>query len=75
MQLAEMFPDEEAARRWFESRIWPDGRHCPRCKSTRAREVKAAKPKPYWCTDCRKYFSVRVGTVMEASRLPLRKWV
>ena len=75
MQLAEMFPDEEAARRWFESRIWPDGRHCPRCKSTRTREVKAAKPMPYWCTDCRKYFSVRVGTVMEASRLPLRKWV
>lgn len=75
MQLAEMFPDEEAARRWFESRIWPDGRHCPRCKSARTREVKAAKPMPYWCTDCRKYFSVRVGTVMEASRLPLRKWV
>ena len=75
MQLAEMFPDEEAARRWFESRIWPDGRHCPRCKSTCTREVKAAKPMPYWCTDCRKYFSVRVGTVMEASRLPLRKWV
>ena len=30
---------------------------------------------PYWCTDCRKYFSVKVGTPMESSKLPLRKWV
>ncbi len=75
MQLADMFPDEEAARTWFESRIWPDGRHCPRCKGARTREVKNEKPMPYWCTDCRKYFSVRTGTVMEESRLPLRKWV
>ena len=33
------------------------------------------KPMPYWCTDCRKYFSVKVGTPMESSKLPLRKWV
>ncbi len=73
MQLADMFPDEEAARKWFEARIWPDGRHCPRCKSTRTREASHAKM-PYWCTDCRSYFSVKVGTVMQASKLPLRKW-
>ena len=30
---------------------------------------------PYWCTDCRKYFSVKVGTPMESSKLPLRKWL
>ena len=30
---------------------------------------------PYWCTDCRSYFSVKTGTPMECSRLPLRKWV
>ena len=29
---------------------------------------------PYWCTDCRSYFSVRTGTALECSRLPLRKW-
>ena len=74
LQLAELFPDEESAREWFESRIWPDGRCCPRCKGTRTREASHAKM-PYWCTDCRKYFSVRVGTVMESSKLPYRKWV
>ncbi len=29
---------------------------------------------PYWCTDCRSYFSVKTGTVMQSSKLPLRKW-
>ncbi len=43
MELADMFPDEEAARKWFEARIWPDGRHCPRCKSTRTCEASHAK--------------------------------
>ena len=33
-----------------------------------------AKPMPYWCSDCRSYFSVRTGTVIAHSRVPLRKW-
>ena len=74
MELADMFPDNEAARQWFEKRIWPDGRHCPRCKGKRTREA-SHKTMPYWCTDCRKYFSVQIGTVMEASNLSYRDWV
>ena len=30
VQLCDMFPTEESAREWFESRIWADGRYCPR---------------------------------------------
>ena len=30
---------------------------------------------PYWCSDCRSYFSVKIGTVLESSKIPLRKWV
>ena len=73
-QLFEMFPDEDAARAWFEDAIWPNGRACGRCGSVRTREASHAKM-PYWCTDCRSYFSVKVGTVMESSKLSLRKWV
>ena len=29
---------------------------------------------PYWCTDCRSYFSVRTGTALERSKVSLRKW-
>ena len=75
MQLGEMFPDEAAARTWFEENRWPDGRHCPRCGSCETRDVPKAKPMPYWCSDCASYFSVRTGSALEHSRLPLRKWV
>ena len=74
VQLADMFPDEAAATAWFESQVWPSGRHCPRCGSINTSEASHAKM-PYWCTDCRSYFSVKAGTVMEGSKLPLRKWV
>ncbi len=74
IDLFEMFPDEDAARQWFESVRWPDGRACARCGSVRTSEIPNAKPMPYRCKDCRSYFSVKVGTVMESSNLPLRKW-
>ena len=75
VELMDMFPTEDAAVAWFESVIWPDGeRHCGKCGSTRTREVQNAKPMPYWCTDCRSYFSVRTGTPIARSNVPLRKW-
>ncbi len=74
IQLSEMFPTEDSARQWFESRIWGNERHCPRCGSDKTVESKHAKM-PYWCTEGRHYFSVKTGTVMESSKLPLRKWV
>ena len=75
LQLARMFPDENAAREWFESIIWPDGvRGCPHCGSIDTHECSHAKM-PYRCRDCRKYFSVKTGTVMAGSPLPLLKWL
>ena len=75
LQLADMFPDEAAARDWFERILWPtDDRPCPRCGSVDTYAAKHAKM-PYRCRDCKSYFSVKTGTVMEGSKLPLRKWV
>ena len=73
IELADMFPDEESAVAWFESYVWPTGRHCPRCGSCET--IKAHGDMPYWCPPCRRYFSVRVGTAMERTKVPLRKWV
>lgn len=73
IELARMFPNEEAAVKWFESAVWPDGRCCSKCGSVRTTEA-SHKTMPYWCSDCRSYFSVRTGTVMERSKLPLQKW-
>ena len=75
VESMDMFPTDEAATAWFESVVWPDGeRHCGKCGSVRTREVPNAKPMPYWCTDCRSYFSVRTGTPIARSNVPLRKW-
>ena len=68
------FPDEKSARVWFEGIRWSAGRVCPSCFSLDTQPVPQAKPMPYRCRDCRKYFSVRIGTVMQSSRLPLRTW-
>ena len=76
VELIGMFPDEPSARRWFEETRWPNGeRYCPHCGSMdRVQEVPNEKPMPYRCGDCRKYFSVRTGTAMERSHIPLHKW-
>ena len=74
VQLMEMFPGEREATAWFESLVWPDVRGCGHCGSIKTREVPNGKPMPYWCTDCRHYFSVRTGTAISHSKVPLRKW-
>ena len=75
VELMNMFPTEETAAQWFERQVWPTGRCCGHCGSVNTREVPKAKPMPYWCTDCRSYFSVRTGTVLAHSKVSLRKWV
>ena len=74
IQVMDMFPDEAAATRWFESHMWATGRCCGKCGSLNTHEVANAKPMPYRCRDCRGYFSVRTGTALERSKVPLRKW-
>ena len=74
IELMNMFPTEQAATEWFESVLWAGGRCCGKCGSVETREVPNAKPMPYWCTDCRSYFSVRTGTAIARSNVPLRKW-
>ena len=74
LELAQKFPDEKSARKWLEGILWPEGRFCPNCKSKNTHECSHAKM-PYRCRDCRRYFSVRTGTVMSGSPIPLLKWV
>ena len=75
VQLMDMFPNEEAATLWFEDAIWHGERCCGHCGSLRTSEVPNGKPMPYWCTDCRSYFSIRTSTPIAHSKIALRKWV
>ena len=74
-----IFNDDEAARDHLETLLWPNGPVCPRCGISGDRitrlQGKSTRPGVYKCKDCRKPFSVAVGTVMERSHIPLSKWV
>ena len=74
IELMDMFPSEEAAVLWFEGILWGGHRACGHCGAMNTREVPNARPMPYWCPDCRSYFSVRTGTALARSNVPLRKW-
>lgn len=71
--LMDRFPTDEAARVWFESVIWPDGRRCGHCGSVDTFEAKH-RSMPYRCRDCSSYFSVKTGTAISSSKIGLRKW-
>ena len=73
LELAQMFPDEDAARVFFEGIMWADGRRCPNCGSDNTHEASHAKM-PYRCRACKSYFGVKTGTVMAKSPLPLQTW-
>lgn len=75
VELIDHFPDDAVARAWFEGIRWATGRVCPYCASPKTKPIPNEKPMPYHCRSCRKYFSVKTGTVMQASNLSLRKWV
>ena len=69
-------PDEEAAIAFVEERIWSDTPWCPRCgRDDTAYRVKNGKPMSHRCRACKMYFSVRTGTVMEKTNLPIRTWL
>lgn len=74
--LFERFPSDAAAERWFVKVRWPDGPYCPHCGSFNVLSGAKHATMPYRCREkeCRKRFSVRTGTVMEASNIGYRKW-
>ena len=74
-QFFKQFPDEASASKYFEDRRWGGTPVCGHCGSINIAECKNQKPMPYRCRECRKHFSVRTGTVLAESRLPLHKWL
>lgn len=72
-ELFQMIPDQEAARTYLENRLWPNGPRCPVCGT--GDRVTPRKGGFYRCNPCKEDFTVRTGTVMERSHIPLHKWV
>jgi transposase-like protein len=75
---AKAFQDEAAAHAWVEARVWPDGPICPHCGAVDRigkLQGKSTRIGTYKCYQCRKPFTVKVGTVFEDSHVPMRFWL
>ena len=78
MTLAEASKlDETGAREYLEGLRWANGRTCCHCGSARsfAMNGKSTRAGLYKCSDCRKPFTVTVGTIFQGSHIGLREWV
>ena len=73
MELFQKFPDNKTAEKWFESRIWKNGRKCPKCGSPET-SISAHRKMPYRCVSCKQFFSVKFGTVMQQSKISYQHW-
>ena len=74
IEVVNTFQDEESAEQFFIGARWPDGIACPKCGSVSIYKCTNRKPMPFRCDDCHKYFSVKSGSLMHGSPLPLSKW-
>ena len=72
-QLFKLFPDNESARVYLEARLWPSGPRCPVCAGLD--RITTRRDGYYRCNKCAEDFTVRTGTVMERSHVPLHKWM
>ncbi len=75
---AKHFHDEAAAFAYVEKRVWPEGPVCPHCGGVERISKMAGKSTRqglYKCYQCRKPFTVRMGTIFEASKVPLHIWL
>src|SRR5271154_4305898 len=73
-----VFHDEEAARLYLQEARWPDGVYCPFCGTLvgiKPLGGKSMGPGWFYCESCQDKFTIRVGSVMERSHIPLHKWL
>ena len=75
---ASHFHDEQAAYDYVEARVWPEGATCPHCGGVERIGLMGGKSTRiglYKCYQCRKPFTVKIGTIFEASHVPLHIWL
>jgi transposase-like protein len=77
---APQFKTEEGAFAYVEAHLWPEGPVCPHCGNCDEARIRKMQGKTtrlglYKCNECRKPFTVRMGTIFESSHLPLHLWL
>lgn len=72
LDLMTAFPDEQSCIDHLTTMRWRDGEFCPYCGSVKIYHFSDRKT--HKCGDCKQRFSIKVGTIFEDTKLPLRKW-
>lgn len=73
IEAVRYFADADLALAFMAELRWPNGPVCPHCDAT---EPSFLKTRRIWkCRECRKQFSIKVGTIFEDSPLGLDKWL
>ena len=78
--LAPEFTDADKAREYLENIRWEGEPACPHCGSVKAYKItpkagSKTRKGLYKCGDCRKQYTVTVGTIFHRSKVPLNKWL
>ena len=75
IELFEAFPTEQHAIDHLTAIRWRNGKFCPLCgNADEARIGTLTGTNTHKCYVCRERFSIRVGTIFQDTKLPLRKW-
>jgi transposase-like protein len=72
LDLFRAFPNEQACLKHLREMRWRNGEFCPYCGHDKIYEFSDRRS--FKCAQCKQRFSLKVGTIFEDTKLPLRKW-
>lgn len=72
LELMNYFSSEKKCIDYLKQIRWRNGSYCPYCNNKKVYELKCENR--FKCSNCKKMFSIRIGTIFEDSRIPLKKW-
>lgn len=73
LEVVDYFKTEKICNDWLVYRRWQGKISCPHCEGCKIYTFSDGKR--YKCAGCLKQFNVRTASILEDSKLPLRKWV
>jgi transposase-like protein len=74
LEAARKFADPQVAHDFWVAMRWPNGVACPRCGVVGPHYL-GDKYRRWFCADCKRQFTAKVGTVFEDSPVGFDKWL